>query len=806
MHNNGGNLLINNETPGKVIKFVVGGSLANNLIATMSTTQFSMTGAISATGNVTGGNLNTGAQVVATGNVTGGNLNTGAQVVATGNVTGGNIRTAGQVSATGNITSAANISGGNLTITSAINVGTISTTGNAVIAGNLFVLGNITYNNVDDLRVEDPVIIMGTGPNGAPLTGPDSYDRGIYMEWYKTGLGNSWIGWQNSSGNLIAAANVLFSGNNIVTVNSYGTFQTGNIYAQSSLITGNITGGNLLTSGIVSAASHIGSVVSVSGNITGGNVTTAGTIIAATVNAAAIGNAGAAFTGASISAATIGNTGAAHTGATVSVTGNVTGGNILTSGLISSTGNITGGNVNTTSVVGSVVSMSGNITGANINTGGPNSLTLWSSTINSNAERIVINSANTATDFAVHGLSTSNVFFINATTKTASFGSSTQTTNAVVAFNSPTSILFPVGNTAQRPGTGVTGMIRFNTTLNAVEVYDNSTWATVGTPVFTLIADQQFNGDGTTVAFTLATAATTNSVIVSINGVVQIPTSAYSVSSTTLTFTEAPQTGDLIDVRTLTTTTQVTSIANSPGNAVVAVSPTINEVSITGNLVPVSNAAQSLGSPTSNWKSLYVAGNTIYLGGLQLTASGSTFTVYQSDGTTPAAANTTINTTNSITVGGILNGGANGVGNIGNSSNYFNTVFAKATSAQYADLAENYVADAEYAPGTVLSFGGEHEVTLTTEAGDKRIAGVVSTNPSYIMNSTLEGEFVATIALTGRVPTFVSGPVAKGDMMVAGGNGRAVACATPAMGAVIGKALENHDAGDGVIEVVVGRL
>jgi hypothetical protein len=328
------------------------------------------------------------------------------------------------------------------------------------------------------------------------------------------------------------------------------------------------------------------------------------------------------------------------------------------------------------------------------------------------------------------------VFYVDAGTGTASFGSSSQTTNSIVAFNASNSILFPVGNTAQRPGTGVTGMIRFNSTLNAVEVYDNSTWATVGTPAFTVISDQQFNGDGTTVAFTLSAAATTNSAIVSINGIVQIPTSAYSVSSTTLTFTEAPQTGDLIDVRVLTTTTSVTSISNSPGNAVIAVSPTTNLVSITGNVVPVANNSQSLGSSTAWW----------------------------------------------------------------------GTIYGTAVNAQYADLAEVYTADATYKPGTVVSFGGSKEVTLSSVASDARIAGVVSTNPSYVMNAMLESEHTATVALTGRVPTFVSGPVAKGDMMVSGGNGRAVACATPTIGTVIGKALENHAGGDGVIEVVVGRL
>ena len=136
---------------------------------------------------------------------------------------------------------------------------------------------------------------------------------------------------------------------------------------------------------------------------------------------------------------------------------------------------------------------------------------------------------------------------------------------------------------------------------------------------------------------------------------------------------------------------------------------------------------------------------------------------------------------------------------------YFNTVFAKATSAQYADLAEKYEADAEYAPGTVLAFGGDKEVTLSTEAGSTRVAGVVSTNPSYIMNAGLEAEHVAMVALQGRVPCRVIGPVAKGDMMVAAGNGAARVDNAARAGSIIGKALENFDGATGTIEVVIGR-
>jgi hypothetical protein len=74
------------------------------------------------------------------------------------------------------------------------------------------------------------------------------------------------------------------------------------------------------------------------------------------------------------------------------------------------------------------------------------------------------------------------------------------------------------------------------------------------------------------------------------------------------------------------------------------------------------------------------------------------------------------------------------------------------------------------------------------------------------MNNGLEGEHVVSVALLGRVPCRVQGPVARGDMMVSAGNGAARAEANPKLGGVIGKALENFDGVDGVIEVVVGRI
>ena len=150
--------------------------------------------------------------------------------------------------------------------------------------------------------------------------------------------------------------------------------------------------------------------------------------------------------------------------------------------------------------------------------------------------------------------------------------------------------------------------------------------------------------------------------------------------------------------------------------------------------------------------------------------------------------------------------GSNGTGNIGSSVNYFNTVFAKATSAQYADLAEQYLSDANYNPGTVVKFGGTQEVTLADQDNDPLIAGVVSSNPAYLMNSGLIGQYVIAVALAGRVPCQVQGPIRKGQMIVSAGNGYGRAAVKPEIGTVIGKALENFDGETGIIEVVVGRL
>ena len=157
--------------------------------------------------------------------------------------------------------------------------------------------------------------------------------------------------------------------------------------------------------------------------------------------------------------------------------------------------------------------------------------------------------------------------------------------------------------------------------------------------------------------------------------------------------------------------------------------------------------------------------------------------------------------------------GLNNVYTLGTSTAKWNTVYATtfsgtATTAQYADLAENYVADANYQPGTVIIFGGDKEVTQSSLHKDTRVAGVVSEHPAYLMNSHQEGEFVIPVALTGRVKVKVAGIIHKGDMLVASSvPGHASKGIDPTVGSVIGKALQDHlEPGHGEIEIVVGRV
>ena len=137
---------------------------------------------------------------------------------------------------------------------------------------------------------------------------------------------------------------------------------------------------------------------------------------------------------------------------------------------------------------------------------------------------------------------------------------------------------------------------------------------------------------------------------------------------------------------------------------------------------------------------------------------------------------------------------------------YWSLTGSSRLQATYADLAEYYEGDREYKSGMVLVFGGDKEVTTTGQMNDTRVAGVVTTNPAYVMNGEQKGIKVC-IALAGRVPCWVVGRVKKGDLLTtATTSGCAMKAINPTLGSIVGKALEDKDSGEaGIIQIAVGR-
>jgi hypothetical protein len=224
-----------------------------------------------------------------------------------------------------------------------------------------------------------------------------------------------------------------------------------------------------------------------------------------------------------------------------------------------------------------------------------------------------------------------------------------------------------------------------------------------------------------------------------------------------------------------------------------------------GRVTAISNTSISItASQVSDFTS---AANTAIdarvSGGNGLTYSGGILAVGAGSYITVGADTVAVDASTTNTAGKVV--ARDGSGNV-----YANYFVGTATAAQYADLAENYLADADYLPGTVLVFGGDAEVTASVSYESTRVAGVVTTQPAHVMNSHLVGPTVACIALRGRVPVKVKGVVRKGDVLVTAGEGHigyAVAALYPRdvpAAAMVGKAISDKlDVGPGVVEALI---
>jgi hypothetical protein len=476
------------------------------------------TGFINTTGNISGAVLNGGAinstgLINTTGNVSAatviaGQINTTGNLVAT-EVSTGTLNATGFINTAGNI-SAAVVNGGAINST-----GLINTTGNVsaatVIAGQLNTTGNLVAAEVSTGTLNATGFINTAGNVSAATVNAGQF---------------------NTTGNLLANTVTAYALSGIITTAS----QT-NITAVGTLgslnVTGNVSAAEL-NIGTIKATGLINTTGNISGaTVIAGQFNTTGNLVAAqvstgTLNATGLINTLGNISASRINADTLAATGTVYANATTDTTSLSTGSLITAGGLAAAK-------------------------------------TAWI------GEGARINSSQSAESFYVLGQgSGSSLIYADFAKNAIVFGGANTAVQdgAVVKFNSPGAIVVPVGSTAQRPGSAgnvdVTGMLRFNNTSNNLEFYDGSSWTAAGSE-FTVIATNNFSGNGVQLNFTLSSASTTAGTLVMINGVVQIPTTAYSVTGTTLTFTEAPASGDVIDARTIITTATVATLASGSG-------------------------------------------------------------------------------------------------------------------------------------------------------------------------------------------------------------------------------------------------
>jgi hypothetical protein len=469
-------------------------------------------------------------------------------LTVTGNASVGNLNSAGQVIGYLNGAIGANVP--NSAVFTSLLTTTSGGNGNAYIAGNLIVTGNInaiTANVYTQGGIFYGLPVTGmnalyAGQTGyTPLANVVAQFSGNTNNYTQINLENSNTGAQ-ASGDIVVTAD---NGTDVDTFIDMGINGSGYSQAAFSLTKANdgylYVAGNTTTGGgnLVISTTTANDIIYSLGGVANANEFAR---MRANTNS---------FVISSTTASTTTNTGALQVRGGAGISGDLN----------------VGGNINGTTSKNVPTIYTSNIY-PYANAGNINLYPQLNTNVTVNANQIVAN-------LVVHGNSAAgyqNLLTTNGATGQVGIkvAPSQIVGNTSLQINGTDSMIIPTGAQANRPSNAQQGMIRFNTNSSQLEFYTGTTWSGTGT-AFTIITADQFVGDGSQTNFTLSQSTTTAGTLVSINGVIQLPTTAYSVSGTTLTFTEAPLSTDIIDARALTTTGTVTSITDATGgNTVVA--------------------------------------------------------------------------------------------------------------------------------------------------------------------------------------------------------------------------------------------
>lgn len=678
---------------------------------------------------------------------------------------------------------------------------------------NLAVTGNITASNVyANSGTIGAATLIGT-LNANSNSQPNITTIGT--------LGNLNVTTNSNLGNL-AVAN-FFSGDGYLlsnlTISSGSSITNGNsnvtVSANGNVATSVAGTANVLV--VTSTGANVTGYITASGNITGGNANLGNAVTASYFIGNLYGNANAATTAGTVTTNAQPNITSVGTLSALTVTANITAGNVYAnsgivkgqylygdgsnisnitisagSSIVNGTSNVSipasNGNVNTV-VAGNTTLV---VTGTGVNVTGTLNAT-GSITGNfggnvTNATQANITSLGTLTGLNVNGLS--NLGPVGNVTITGGSANYYLMTNGSGGLSWTNALLTPI------PGSNT--QVLFND-AGAANASSSLTFnKTTGALTATLLGG------------TLTTNAQTN--------ITSVGTLTSLIVQGNINTANSSVTGTLAVTANVTSPQLISNIATGTAPLVVTSTTQVANLNVaTAGLATYATTANSVAGANVSGQVAYAAvANSVAAGNITGSISATTATTA---GTVTTAAQPNITSTGtltSLTVSGATSITGNSALTVTNITSGANSTLGYITGnwtlttgsrlqATYADLAEYYAGSEQIEPGTVVEFGGTHEVQVCNSFMSTLVAGIVTTDPAYIMNAEIDCEYPTAIALQGRIPAKVIGPVKRGDLMVSTNNGYAISCNTPAMGTVLGKAITDFTGEIGVVEIMVGR-